>query len=78
MRHQNLSFGTRHYEKPSTSYGDLEHIFLGGAYVAFPVILYDANASHLEGLHVGHWLMAIVLLQPTHILMPVSLCTASA
>ena len=31
-------FGARHYEKPSTGYGDLENILLGGAYVAFSVI----------------------------------------
>ena len=26
-------FGARHYEKPLTGYGELENIFLGGAYV---------------------------------------------
>ena len=31
-------FGARHYEKPSTGYGDLEHILLAGTYVACAVI----------------------------------------
>ena len=37
MRHQTAFFWDRHYEKPSTGYGDLKNILLGGAYVAFSV-----------------------------------------
>ena len=38
-------FGARHYEKPSKGHGDLGKILLGGAYVAFSVILYCTRLS---------------------------------
>ncbi len=45
MRHHIFLFGARHYEKPSTGYGDLENILLAGAYVAFSILGAGARGS---------------------------------